>query len=126
MAGSTKTSLTNDLKREGPSRKGGQKEADGHSGIIKVPRPEQAVKTRTASTTRPTGGQTQLFSPLQSPVPRHHHATTRRSKLGVKTRKLSVIVGSETVIWHQQVGTRRDELANHPCQPTGLKYQPSR
>ena len=66
MAGSTKTSLTNDLKREGPSRKGGQKETDGHSGIIKVPRPEQAVRTRTASTTGPTGGQTQLFSPLQS------------------------------------------------------------
>ena len=67
MAGSTETSLTNDLKREGPSRKEGQKEADGHSGIIKVPRPEQAVpRTRTASTTRPTGGQTQLFSPLQS------------------------------------------------------------
>ena len=46
--------------------KRGQKEANGHSGIIKVPRPEQAVRTRTAFTTRPTGGQTLLFSPLQS------------------------------------------------------------
>ena len=28
--------------------KRGQRKADGHSGIIKVPRPEQAVRTRTA------------------------------------------------------------------------------
>ena len=46
--------------------KRGQKRADVHSGMIKVPRPEQAVRTRTAFTTRPTGGQTLLFSPLQS------------------------------------------------------------
>ena len=98
MAGSTKTSLTNDLKREGPSRKEGQKEADG--------RPFRNNQSPTTGTSCENSNgvhdeTNRRANPVILSTPILYQginaATTRRSKLGVKTRKLSVIIGSETV-----------------------------
>ena len=93
MAGSTKTSLTNDLKREGPSRKRGRRPFRNNQSPTTGTSCENSngVHDETNRRANPVILSTPiLYQGINT-------ATTRRSKLGVKTRKLSVIIGSETV-----------------------------
>ena len=66
IRGRTKTSLTKLLNLEGVESKKGQKDADGHSGMTRVPNPLQASSFLTEGTVKDTGGQIQLISQLQS------------------------------------------------------------
>ena len=78
----------------------------------------QAMRTQTTSTIRPTGGRSNFshYSILHQGI---HTAATRRSKLGVKTQKLSIVVGCEMV---NHVGT---PLASRTRNTEGLTHQSS-
>ena len=56
----------NEANSEGRGLIIGQKNADGHSGMIRVPNAQHARVCLIISTTTDTGGQSQLFSPRQS------------------------------------------------------------
>lgn len=77
--------------------KRGQKEANGHSGIIKVPRPEQAVRTLNGvhDETHRRANPVILSTPILDQG--INTGATGRSKLGVETRKQRVIIGGKTV-----------------------------
>ena len=66
IRGRTKTSLTKLLNLEGVECKKGQKDADGHSGMTRVPNSLQASSFLTGRSIKDTGGQIQLISQLQS------------------------------------------------------------
>lgn len=61
--------LNNKTKQANSGRKGfnkGHKNADGHSGTIRVPTERHSRARLITSITKETGGQSQLFSPRQS------------------------------------------------------------
>ena len=97
IRGRTKTSLTKLLNREGVECKKRQKDADGHSGITRVPYLLQASSFLTERTIKDTGGQIQLISQLQNLGKRVYFATARRSKFGVKPGTPGIIVRCKSV-----------------------------
>ena len=112
IRGRTKTSLTKLLNLEGVECKKGQKDADGHSGMTRVPKPLQA-SDGTHYQRYWRANRIDLTTPILGK--RVYSAAARRSKFGVKPGKLGIIIRSKPPILHRYLEKLLDSKTIRPC-----------